>query len=486
LNKKYVLILVVIAIGALVYGIMSLGDPLERLDIEVKEPFYQESPENSFTNVTIEFNLTNPTTTTIRLRNVMLISKYGGQELGSGKIDELIIEANSNKGVSLSILEDWSNIPSLESELESEYDFNADSKGILRTHSIEINDIKPTPRKQILPPMNESETETNMPDSLLDEFYANILSGGPPKDGIPPVDNPKYESVSEADEKLNDEEIVFLLELEDEVRVYPQRILVWHEIVNEVIDNQLISVTYCPLTGSAIGYYGKLGTYDTNYGTSGKLINSNLVMYDRATDSYWPQILGTSVHGTRKGESLSTFNIVWTRWSLVKEKYPDALVLSEDTGFFRNYGTDPYGRYSDPNSYYNSGNPFFPVMHEDNRLEPKEVVTGVIIGEDRMAIPKQVIKQKLVINAKIGEHPIVAIYDDSLETVRIYSRKLNEIELDFRETDGEITDQTGTLWGKSGVAQTQENKGIKLDEITSFDVMWFAWAAFFPNTELIQ
>ncbi|MHA2394843.1 MAG: DUF3179 domain-containing protein [Promethearchaeota archaeon] len=471
--KKYILVLGIIVIGAIIYGIFNLN-PQESLEIQVKETLYSISPENSFTNATIEFNLTNPTPNSLRLRNVAITSKYGENELGTGIIDDLIIEANSKKEFSLVILEDWSDIPSIESEIETGYEFRADKSGIIGNQKIEINDIKPIPRIQTPIPKNEQETDKDEFDNLLDEFYANIRSGGPPKDGIPPIDNPKYESVSEADEKLD-----------DEVLVYPQRILVWHEIVNEEIDTERISITYCPLTGSAIGYYGKLGIYDTSYGTSGKLINSNLVMYDRETDSYWPQILGTSIHGLRKGESLNIFNIVWTKWSLVKEKYPDAQVLSEDTGFFRRYGDDPYGIYSDSNSYYNSGNPFFPVMHEDNRLEPKEVVTGIIIGANRLAIPKQVTRDNLVINTQVGEYPLVAIYDESFEAVRVFSRNVNGIELNFSIKDGEIIDQNEVIWSTSSAALTQDLTGTRLEALTSFDVMWFAWTAFYPDTELI-
>lgn len=137
--------------------------------------------------------------------------------------------------------------------------------------------------------------------SRLDEFAKNILSGGPPKDGIPPIDKPKYVSVQKAEDFLKSDDIVFLAEYWDTIMVFPQKILVWHEIVNDEIRGEKISITYCPLTGSVIGFKGRIDGFETTFGTSGKLLNSNLVMYDRATDSRFPQIPGAAVSGKETG-----------------------------------------------------------------------------------------------------------------------------------------------------------------------------------------
>lgn len=327
-------------------------------------------------------------------------------------------------------------------------------------------------------------------DSLnfkTDEFARNILSGGPPKDGIPPIDKPKYIQVQKAGNFLNSKDVVFVVEYGDAVKIFPQKILVWHEIVNDVIRGEKVSVTYCPLTGSAMGFKGKLDGIETTLGTSGKLLNSNLVMYDRETESYFPQILGMAVTGPLKGKTLKEFPVIWTTWEKAKARYPDASVLSMETGFLRPYGSDPYGSYQKRGTYYNSGGPFFPVMTTDNRLEAKEVVVGIRLNPSALAVEKDKIAGKKVVNIIIGNHPIVALYDDSLDTVRIYSRQLGKKVLNFDIRNGKITDRESTSeWNVLGESTDGKMKGTELEPVYSFDVMWFAWAAFYPQTEIYR
>lgn len=324
-------------------------------------------------------------------------------------------------------------------------------------------------------------------ESRLREFAENMVSGGPSKDGIPPVDKPKYVPVSKAGNFLNHNDVVFLVEYKDVVKIFPQKILVWHEIVNDVIHNEKVSITYCPLTGSAIGFLGRFEGIETTFGTSGKLLNSNLVMYDRKTDSYFPQILGTAVSGPVKGKALKEFQVIWTTWEKAKSSYPDASVLSMDTGFLRSYGSDPYGSYLKKGTYYDSGGPFFPLMATDNRLEAKEVVVGVRIGNTPLAIVKNKVAEKKAVNLMTGDHPIVAFYDDSLNTVRIYSRRYGKKVLSFDIRDGKITDrESNSEWNVLGKSTDGKMKGTELEAVFSFDVMWFAWGAFYPQTEIYR
>lgn len=324
-------------------------------------------------------------------------------------------------------------------------------------------------------------------EESLDEFSRNIVSGGPPKDGIPPIDNPKYTSVSESDKFLDDNDVVFVVEYGGIIKIFPQKILVWHEIVNDAISAEKVSVTYCPLTGTAIGFKGKFDSIATTLGTSGKLLNSNLVMYDRATDSYWPQILGTAISGSQKGKTLEEFPVIWTTWNKAKAKYPNALVLSTDTGFLRSYGTDPYGSYLRKGTYYDSGVPFFPVMATDNRLPEKEVVIGVRTNNSALAIVKGKLAETKVANLLIDNKPIVALYDDSLDTVRVYARQVNGKVLNFEFKDGNIVDrETNSLWTVFGESILGEIKGTRLKLVNSFDVMWFAWISFYPHTEIYR
>lgn len=287
--------------------------------------------------------------------------------------------------------------------------------------------------------------------SLLE---SNAISGGPPKDGIPSIDKPKYTSMAEADKWLLAHDVVFGVEYEGFVAAYPQRILVWHEIVNEKINGQKVSITYCPLTGTTIGFKGNYAPdISAEFGVSGKLVNSNLLMYDRVSDSYWPQILARAINGPAKGIALEEFPIVWTTWERWKNKHPRTLVLSQETGFFRNYGErgDPYGSYlRDDRGYYSSDRTLFRPIYEDSRLRPKEVVVGIRDAKgNAVAILKDKLRKEKIIEAALGDATVVVTYSDNLDS--------HEARL---KATGE--------W------------------INSFDAMWFAWFAFYPNTELIK
>lgn len=287
-------------------------------------------------------------------------------------------------------------------------------------------------------------------EAYYDKLKSVLQSGGPGKDGIPAIDNPQYESVNEANKWLLPNDVVFGMVLRqaqdgDFVAAYPQRILVWHEIANETIDGKQIVISYCPLTGTAIGYKGR----DSAFGVSGKLINSNLVMYDRKTNSYWPQMLGQAITGPAKGNALQEFPIVWTTWEKWKAKYPSTKVLSRKTGFLRDYSVegDPYGSYVASNKgYYESDPVIFELTNEDKRLPPKTVVVGLRDSENNaVAILKDYLRQNKKVEVKLGERMVVVNYDT---------------DLDFYTVDPV--------------------------DVNAYDAMWFAWAAFYPKTELIK
>jgi len=272
----------------------------------------------------------------------------------------------------------------------------------------------------------------------------NIVSGGPPPDGIPPIENPNYISIEEADQFLEAEDAVFVAELEEEIYVFPQSIMVWHEIVNEEINGEKLSITYCPLTGSAIGYYGDLSVGSSDFGTSGKLVNSNLIMYDRQTESYWSQILGQAISGSLAGEKLDRFQLTWTSWSNIKAKYERANILSNKTGFNRDYTSDPYGSYRNNQSenYYRDENLYFDVLSENDSLNRKDIVTAGEYKGQHFAVEKEFVVREKEISFNIAEEQLTAIYEPELDTVRI------------RKDD---------------------------EELVVFDVMWFGWHAFYPD-----
>ncbi len=275
---------------------------------------------------------------------------------------------------------------------------------------------------------------------------SKIISGGPPKDGIPSIDKPQFVGVEEADKWIEDNELVLAIIYKGVKRVYPLQILVWHEIVNDKIANDPFLITYCPLCGSGIAYERTVeingANIETEFGTSGKLYNSNLVMYDRRTETYWTQIDGLAIVGELTGQELkevSVDTVVWRDWKIA---HPDSQVLSQDTGFERAYGKDPYG------SYYENSNLFFPVENEDGRIHPKTVVFGIEVDEKYKAYREDdVVKSGLI--------------EDTINGVNI------KIERD-----------------KTGVVKVVNEVSGK--EIVKERDFWFAWYAFHPDTELYK
>jgi hypothetical protein len=319
----------------------------------------------------------------------------------------------------------------------------------------------------------------------LETFADSIVSGGPPKDGIPAVDEPQFVSATEMDYLLKPGDRVFVLAYQDEVRVYPQPVLVWHEIVNDDVAGEQISVTYCPLTGSAVAFTGRApdGTPLT-FGTSGKLVNSNLLMYDRQTDSQWPQILGQAITGSLTGTSADEIPLVWTTWERWKAQGVDAPVLSAETGHLRGYGQDPYGSYAGSDQgYYDDDGLIFPVLHEDPRFSPKEVVVGVKVGAARLAIPKEGALEKGAWNLALAGQPLVAVRDAALETVWVFSRQLGDRTVTFQFEESTLRDEEGGTWHRMGPV-LEGPSGERLPTVPFYDAMWFGWYAFFPDTEV--
>jgi len=246
---------------------------------------------------------------------------------------------------------------------------------------INKNDMSPLnnpPKLEKIPEISKMEKEMGVKLTAKGVKYIvdpeKILSGGPPMDGIPSIDSPKFVSMEEADGFISDNELVLALLYKGEKRVYPLQILVWHEIVNDIVAGDPILITYCPLCGSGIAYEREINDETVEFGTSGKLYNSNLVMYDRKTNTYWSQIDGKAIVGELVGRELKEISIDTVVWRDFKKLHQDAQVLSQDTGFTRAYGNDPYG------SYYEDSFLFFPVENEDNRIHAKDVIFGIEVG----------------------------------------------------------------------------------------------------------
>jgi len=301
-------------------------------------------------------------------------------------------------------------------------------------------------------------------DRLRDE----VRSGGPPKDGIPSIDDPVFVSARAGDAFLDDGDVVFGFAGEDDVRAYPQSILVQHEIVNDTLDGLPVSVTYCPLTGTAMGF--ERG--DTTFGTSGNLLNNNLVMYDRGTDSRWPQVLGTAISGDLEGESLHEFRLVWTTWGRWKATHPDTEVLSRDTGFARNYDRDPYGQYNPIGGYYRSERLLFPPLSRDDRYGNKEVVLGARTPAGAIAFHAGSLADTGVLEGSLDGTTYTAVHDARFGTGHVYRNPDG--------TDVTLDGNRATVGGESSAPDA-----LPLDRVYAFDAMWFAWVGFYPETEVV-
>lgn len=280
-----------------------------------------------------------------------------------------------------------------------------------------------------------SEYAESVNPDLLSFVRANLVSGGPPKDGIPAIDEPVYVSAEEAEAKgyVTGDELVFGIVRNGEVKAYPQSIMYWHEIVNEEFNGEKVSITYCPLTGSVIGYKG------VNLGVSGELYNSNLVTYDRATDARIPQILGVGVEGKLEGRKLEQVHVIVTEWKDWKEKYPETRVLSRNTGYDRDYDRTPYPGYDEALRVW------FPLAAKDDRFPTKKWVYGVELDGEFLAVPVEEFKAVKQDTVRLAGKEIQLTYDSELDVIRA-------------ATNGE--------------------------ELPIFQVYWFAWYAYHPSTHV--
>jgi hypothetical protein len=343
-----------------------------------------------------------------------------------------------------------------------------------------------------------AEPSEQAPEPLVDP--SEIISGGPPPDGIPPIDEPKFQRVQEVD-WLDDREPVIVLEIDGDARAYPLQIMTWHEIVNDEVGGDPVSVTFCPLCNTAYAFVRPEVDGDvTTFGTSGKLYNSNLVMYDRATESYWPQAWGKAVMGPLTGTELERVPAQIVSWNDFRASFPEGLVLSRDTGHERDYGINPYPGYDDIDNP-----PFLFTGDVDGRLAAVERVLGVEAGNHVTAFPYFRLKDAALgswaaVNSDVGGEPVAVLWKagtvSALDSENIvesrdvgaaaaFSRRLDGETLTFRATQSGIVDQeTGSTWTLLGRATEGPLAGKELESVDAHDSFWFDWAAFHPDTEV--
>jgi hypothetical protein len=300
----------------------------------------------------------------------------------------------------------------------------------------------------------EWDTDFSQHSVPLSEFQ----SGGPGKDGIPSIDAPRFVSVEEAGEWLADREPVIELVHAGIARAYPIQILVWHEIVNDEIGGTPVAVTFCPLCNTALVFDRRVDGEVLDFGTTGNLRNSDLVMYDRQTESWWQQFGGEAVVGELTGAELEHLPARIVAWEDFARQHPDSEVLSQETGFLRSYGRNPYEGYDDVDS-----GPLFPVSREDDRLAPKERVVYLERGDDAVVVPFSVLAERELVEVMVGDEKVVVEWVPGVRS---------PLDSSFVASGREV--------GSAAVTADATGEPVPFDQ-----PFWFAVAAFRPDARII-
>jgi hypothetical protein len=324
---------------------------------------------------------------------------------------------------------------------------------------------------------------------------AQIRSGGPPPDGIPAVDHPRFERASSVG-WLKPSEPVLAAEVNGDARAYPVEVLVWHEIVNDTVGGVPVAVTYCPLCNTAIAYDRRAAGRVLDFGTSGELYNSDLVAYDRQTRSLWVQFLGQAVAGVLTGTQLSAYPVATVSWAAWRADHPAGWVLSRDTGFYRPYGTNPYPGYDDVHS-----SPFLFSGRADGRLPAMARVVGIRAAGDAVAVTLDALRRARVVPVSIGGHTIIVwqmpgtasplaaptVADGpDVGAAGAFVPMVDGRTLHFEPAGAGFRDrETSTTWDVLGRGVSGPLAHRQLSPVVHVDTFWFAWAAFLPATRVV-
>ncbi|HZA78828.1 MAG TPA: DUF3179 domain-containing protein [Acidimicrobiales bacterium] len=358
--------------------------------------------------------------------------------------------------------------------------------------AITVDQAAPSPAEDV-PSALDDPDDDSFPEPLINT--ADLLSGGPPPDGIPAIDKPKFLAPDQVD-FVEDQEPVMALEIGDDARAYPLQVMTWHEIVNDTVDGVPVAVTYCPLCNTAIAYDRRLGDRVLDFGTSGMLYNSALVMYDRQTESLWSHFTAQAIVGHLAGQELDVYPVAIVAWADWRDAHPDGLVLSRDTGHDRDYGRNPYPGYDDIDS------PAFLFEGEvDGRLAAKERVIGIERDGDAVAVRADELAEAGVIEVEVGGDTLIVWLDPGTASALdspalaegrdvgatgVFAPVVDGRALTFeRADDGFLDDQTGSRWNALGDAVEGPLTGRALEPVVHVDTFWFAWGAFQPDTRIV-
>ena len=290
-------------------------------------------------------------------------------------------------------------------------------------------------------PIGNENNGFDLSDSLVPAGQIHL--GGPPRDGIPALDRPRFVAAAAADFLGDDDRVLGLLH-NGRAKAYPIAILNWHEVVNDRFGSRPVAITYCPLCGTGAAFAAEAGERRLKFGVSGLLYNSDVLLYDRETESLWSQLRMQAISGPAKGQRLQPLPLNHTTWRAWRAEHPDTLVLSTDTGFQRDYGRDPYAGYSGAYSLY------FPVAALSRRYHPKERVLGLAVDGRYKAYPF----------TELARNAQPEVVDD-------FAGQRLRIRFDRA----------------SQSARALDSAGHQLPAVTGY---WFAWYAFHPDTEVYR
>lgn len=327
--------------------------------------------------------------------------------------------------------------------------------------------------------------------------YDELLAGGPPRDGIPSIDDPQFVTLEEAEAWLAGNEPVIALEIDGDARAYPLQILTWHEIANDEVGGVPVAVTFCPLCNSALTFDRRLDGQVLAFGTSGLLRHSDLVMYDRTTESLWQQFTGEAIVGDLAGKRLDFLPSALISFDDFREAHPDGRILSRETGYNRPYGENPYAGYDTIGQ-----DPFLFRGETDDRLPAMARVVTVSSGDVDVAYPYTVLEEQGVIHDNVGGQDLVVFFTPGTNSAlgapmiaeaadvgatNVFDPQVEGEKLTFvREGEKIVDEQTGSEWNILGEAVAGDLAGKKLAPIVHGDQFWFSWAAFKPDTIIYQ
>jgi len=328
--------------------------------------------------------------------------------------------------------------------------------------------------------------------------YRDIISLGIPRDGIAPIGNPRFIAVSEGNEWLADQEAVVFVEVGSDERAYPVQILTWHEIVNDMVGGVPLVITYCPLCNSAIAFERSVAGQILEFGNTCRLYYSNLILYDRQSQSWWQQASGEAIAGKLTGTRLIFRPAPIISWAEFKAAYPDGKVLSRDTGYERTYGRNPYVGYDDvtnPPQYY--AGPETP-----DAMAPVARVLGIDLGSQSVAYPYDLLQRVRVVNDRVGGTDVVVMWApgtaSALDALSVstgrevgaanaFARALGGRTLTFALEGSRVLDlETRSEWDLLGRAVSGKLVGEKLTPIVAVNHFWFSWSAFRPGTRIFH